>query len=109
MRLNKYIAHYSSYSRREADKAIEDGYVKIDGEVETNPATQVDEKHSRVVISGKKIVPTEQYTVIAYNKEKGELVTKSDPKGRSMILCQASTSTIFRLEDLIMRRRDCFF
>ena len=85
MRLNKYIAHYSSYSRREADKAIEDGYVKIDGEVETNPATQVDEKHSRVVISGKKIVPTEQYTVIAYNKEKGELVTKSDPKGRKTI------------------------
>jgi 23S rRNA pseudouridine2605 synthase len=85
MRLNKYIAHYSSYSRREADKAIQDGYVRVDGEVETNPATQVDEKYSKVTVSGKKIAPTEQYTVIVYNKEKGELVTKSDPKGRKTI------------------------
>ena len=54
MRLNKFIAHYSSYSRREADKAIEAGYVKVDGEVEINPATQIDEKYSKVSISGKK-------------------------------------------------------
>ncbi|WP_345993255.1 pseudouridine synthase [Sulfurimonas sp. HSL-1716] len=85
MRLNKYIAHYSSYSRREADKAIQNGYVRVDGEIETNPATQVDEKHSKVTVSGKKIAPSEQYTVIVYNKEKGELVTKSDPKGRKTI------------------------
>ncbi len=85
MRLNKFIAHYSSYSRREADKAIEAGYVKVDGEVEINPATSVDEKYSKVSISGKKVMPTEQYTVIAYNKEKGELVTKTDPKGRKTI------------------------
>ena len=54
MRLNKFIAHYSSYSRREADKAIEASYVKVDGEVEINPATQIDEKYSKVSISGKK-------------------------------------------------------
>jgi 23S rRNA pseudouridine2605 synthase len=85
VRLNKYIAHYSSYSRREADKAIFDGYVRVDGEIETNPGTQVDEKYSKVTISGKKILPSEQYTVIAYNKQKGELVTKSDPRGRKTI------------------------
>ncbi len=85
MRLNKFIAHYSSYSRREADKAIEAGYVRVDGEVEINPATQVDEKYSKVSISGKKVTPSEQYTVIAYNKEKGELVTKTDPRGRKTI------------------------
>ena len=59
--------------------------MKVDGEVEINPATQIDEKYSKVSISGKKVVPTEQYTVIAYNKEKGELVTKTDPKGRKTI------------------------
>ena len=61
MRLNKYIAHYSTYSRREADKAILDGYVKVDDEEQTNPATQVDEKWSVVVISGKKIIPNDNY------------------------------------------------
>ncbi|TDA68224.1 rRNA pseudouridine synthase [Sulfuricurvum sp. IAE1] len=85
MRLNKFIAHYSTYSRREADQAIQDGYVRINGEIETNPATQVDEKHDQVMISGKKIVPQDQFTVIVYNKPRGELVTKKDPQGRRTI------------------------
>jgi 23S rRNA pseudouridine2605 synthase len=85
MRLNKFIAHYSTYSRREADQAIQDGYVRIDGEIETNPATQVDERHANVTISGKKIVPQDQFTVIVYNKPRGELVTKKDPQGRKTI------------------------
>lgn len=85
IRLNKYIAHHSSYSRREADEAIQKGYVRINGEIQTNPATQVDEAHDEVYISGKKVAPSEKYTVIVYNKPKGELVTKSDPKGRRTI------------------------
>ncbi len=85
MRLNKFIAHFSSYSRREADKAIQDGYVKVEGVVETNPATQVEERYAQVSISGKKIIPTDEFTVIVYNKPKGELVTKNDPRGRKTI------------------------
>ena len=85
IRLNKYIAHHSSYSRREADDAIQKGYVRINGEIETNPATQVNETQDEVYISGKKVTPSDKYTVIVYNKPKGELVTKSDPKGRRTI------------------------
>lgn len=85
MRLNKYIAHYSTYSRREADKVIQDGYVRLNGEIQDNPATQVDEKLDVVYVSGKQVSPQEKYTVIVYNKPKGELVTKSDPKGRKTI------------------------
>ncbi len=85
MRLNKYIAHHSSYSRREADKAIQDGYTRVDGEIQKNPATQVDEKQVIVYVSGKQITPRDKYTVIVYNKPKGELVTKSDPRGRKTI------------------------
>lgn len=85
MRLNKYIAHHSSYSRREADKAIQDGYVRVDGEIETNPATQVDEKEVIVYVSGKQVTPRDKYTVIVYNKPKGELVTKNDPRERKTI------------------------
>jgi len=85
MRLNKYIAHNSSYSRREADKAIQDGYVRVNGEIQENLSTQVDEKEDVVYVSGKKITPKDKYTVIVYNKPKGELVTKNDPRGRRTI------------------------
>ncbi len=85
MRLNKYIAHHSSYSRREADKAIQDGYVRVDGEIQDNPATQVEEKEVIVYVSGKQITPRDKYTVIVYNKPKGELVTKNDPRDRKTI------------------------
>jgi len=85
MRLNKYIAHHSSYSRREADKAIQDGYVRVDGEIQENPATQVEEGVSIVYVSGKQVTVRDKYTVIVYNKPKGELVTKSDPRGRRTI------------------------
>ncbi|MBD3823325.1 MAG: rRNA pseudouridine synthase [Epsilonproteobacteria bacterium] len=85
MRLNKYIAHHSSYSRREADRAIEAGYVRVDGVVVTDLSTQVDEHHSEVYVSGKKVTPSDKYTVIVYNKPKGEIVSKKDPEGRRTI------------------------
>ncbi|MBN2897075.1 MAG: rRNA pseudouridine synthase [Campylobacterales bacterium] len=85
MRLNKFIAHYSTYSRREADRVIEAGYVRINGEIITNLATQVDEARDQVYVSGKHVAPTEKFTVIVYNKPKGELVTKKDPQGRRTI------------------------
>jgi len=84
MRLNKYIAHNSTYSRREADKAVQDGYVRVNGEIQTNPATQI-EDGDIVYVSGKQVSPKSKYTVIVYNKPKGELVTKSDPRGRRTI------------------------
>jgi len=85
MRLNKFIAHYSTYSRREADTAVLKGAVKIGGKVEDNPATQVDERYAEVYVHGKKVSPKDIITVIAYNKKKGELVTKDDPRGRKTV------------------------
>lgn len=85
MRLNKYVAHYSTYSRREADETIQLGYIKVNGKVETNPATQIDEERDEVRLKGKVLSPKNIYTVIVYNKNKGELVTKKDPQGRKTI------------------------
>ena len=79
-RLNKFLSHNSKYSRREADKLIEEGKVKINGKVVENLATKVtirDEVHiNKTLIKEDKNKMT---TVIVYNKPKGEIVSKNDP------------------------------
>ncbi len=85
-RLNKFISHNSNYSRREADKIIEEGKVTINNKPVTNLATKVSPED--VVKIGKKLIKEDKnkmYTVIIYNKPKGELVTKNDPQGRKII------------------------
>lgn len=85
-RLNKFISHNSNYSRREADRIIEEGKVTINNKPVTNLATKVSPED--IVRIGKKLIKEEKnkmYTVIIYNKPKGELVTKNDPQGRKII------------------------
>lgn len=85
-RLNKFISHNSNYSRREADKLIEEGRVSINNKPVKNLATKVSAED--IVRIGKKVIKEDKnrmYTVIMYNKPKGELVTKNDPQGRKVI------------------------
>lgn len=83
-RLNKYISHNSKYSRREADELIKNGKVKMKDKVITNLATQV-LKGDKVYIHDRFMHPKNEFTVIVYNKLKGELVTKKDDRGRKTI------------------------
>ena len=86
VRLNKFLSHNSNYSRREADKLIEEGKVKVNGKVVTNLATKV--SNSDEVHIGRKTIREEKNkisTVIVYNKPKGEIVSKKDPQGRKTI------------------------
>jgi len=84
MRLNRFIAHYTGYSRREADRLILEGMVKVNGKSETNPGYRV-QTGDRVAVKGKPVKRRRGYTCIVYNKPKGELVTKKDPLGRPTI------------------------
>ena len=86
IRLNKFISHNSRYSRREADKLIEDGEVSIDNKVIKDMGTKVDED-TIVKVKGRtvKIDKSRATTVIVYNKQKGEIVSKKDPQGRKTI------------------------
>lgn len=86
MRLNKFISHNSGYSRREADTLIAEGKIRVNNKVVTDLATKV--KTTDKVEIGKKIIKEDKnrmYTVIVYNKPKGEIVSKSDPQGRRTI------------------------
>jgi len=84
IRLNKLISHNTRYSRREADELIKQGLIKIDGKVVTELSTKVtfDDK---VNVDGKNLYEKSGYTVVVYNKPKGELVSKKDDRGRKTI------------------------
>ena len=83
-RLNKFISHNTNYSRREADELIKAGKVSIAGRVVSDLATSVDED-DKVRINGRLIKLKKEFTVIIYHKQKGELVSKKDDRGRKTI------------------------
>ena len=84
MRINKYISHNTRYSRREADKLIEEGEVSIDKTVVKDFGYDV-QNDDRVFVKGKVIKESNELTIIVYNKPKGTLVTKKDDRGRATI------------------------
>lgn len=79
MRLNKYIAYLNIASRREADKLIKDGKVKVNGEIIINPAIQV-------VENDKIICDIENYKnekiYIKLNKPVGYVVSNNKKEGK---------------------------
>lgn len=83
-RLNQYISHNTSFSRREADELIKAGRVKIGTRVVLDLSTRVEEG-MKIFIDGKPVREKKIFTVIVYNKPKGELVTKRDERGRRTI------------------------
>ena len=63
MRLNKFISHHTTYSRREADKLIFDGKVKINGKIVTNPAYEV-QNGDKVAVNGKPVKKVQNIRVL---------------------------------------------
>ncbi len=86
IRLNKFISHNSRFSRREADELIKAGKVSIDGKVIGDLSTKVSPT-IEVKVNGRtvKVDYSRASTVIVYNKQKGEIVSKKDPQGRKVI------------------------
>ncbi|MBF7049791.1 rRNA pseudouridine synthase [Campylobacter volucris] len=83
MRINKFISHNSKYSRREADELIKQGLVKINHKIaKLSDSVKEDDK---IFINGKKLHKKTQFSVIIYHKQKGEIVSKKDDRGRKTI------------------------
>lgn len=83
VRLNKYIASCGFCSRRKADEYIENGKVRVNGEVITELGFMIGTK-DRVMINNKIIKP-EPLTYIRYYKPAGYITTMDDEKGRKTI------------------------
>lgn len=84
IRLNKFMANAGICSRREADEFIQQGLVKVNGEVVTELGTKI--THSDTVEYNGKVVTLESKCYILLNKPKDCVTTSDDPNGRTTVL-----------------------
>lgn len=84
MRINKYISRSGYCSRRDADRLVEQGRVRIDGELVTEHGTSVQDGQTVTIDGDVVALTTLEYYLM--NKPKDTISTTDDPKGRQTVL-----------------------
>lgn len=83
IRINKFLSDAGLCSRREADRYIEEGRVKIDG-VKAEIGSRV-KPHSRVTLNGKPVENKDKRVLIAFNKPVGIVSTTSHKEPNNIV------------------------
>lgn len=83
-RIAKRIARAGLASRREAERMIEAGRVKVNGKVLTSPALNVTAA-DKILVDGKPLAEAEQTRLWRYYKPVGLVTSASDEQGRSTV------------------------
>jgi 23S rRNA pseudouridine2605 synthase len=83
-RIAKYLARAGIASRRDAEKLIAEGKVKMNGKVVATPATFVAEG-ARISVEGKPVQPAERTRLFRHHKPDGVVTTHKDPQGRPTV------------------------
>lgn len=84
IRLNKYLANAGVCSRRDADKYIEAGVVKVNGQVVTELGHKV--LRSDEVLFHDQLIKAEKKIYVLLNKPKGYVTTSEDPQNRKTVM-----------------------
>lgn len=85
MRLNKFLSTAGVASRRKCDELIKDGKIYVNGKVQANLGTIIDEKKDVVEYLGERVNLPSSFIYLKMNKPKGYACTSSDEKGRKTI------------------------
>lgn len=83
-RIAKWLARAGVASRRDAEKLLTEGKVRLNNAVITHPATFVS-PGDLVVVSGKLIEAPERTRLYRYHKPEGLVTTHRDPEGRPTV------------------------
>ena len=83
-RVAKIIARAGLCSRREAERLILRGLVRVDGELITSPALNISAK-AKIDVDGNPLPDPQPTRMWRYHKPAGRLTTRRDPEGRPTI------------------------
>jgi 23S rRNA pseudouridine2605 synthase len=83
-RIAKRLARAGVASRREAERMIEAGRVKVNGKMLTSPALNVTAR-DRILVDGKPLADAEPTRMWRYNKPTGLVTSARDEKGRPVV------------------------
>lgn len=92
-RLQKVIAQAGLASRRKAEELIEQGKIKVNGQVVREQGLKVDPVEDKIEVSGKLLKTKDENVYFLLNKPKGYVTTVSDPQGRPTVLDLIKTPT----------------
>jgi len=84
IRIAKFLSQAQIASRRDAEKLVEKGLVKVNGKTITSPATKVTAE-DKVTVDGKIVKQDTEYKLWAFFKPKGVITSTRDEKGRKTI------------------------
>lgn len=86
MRLQKFMARCGVASRRKSEVIIEDGRVKVNGDIVTELGTKVDQDKDIVEVDNKKIELEKNNIYVLLNKPVDYITTVDDEFGRKKVL-----------------------
>lgn len=86
-RIQKVLAASGLYSRRQVEKLIDEGKIKVNGVVLRRKGLAVNPLTDRIQVEGKafRYEPVEETVAILVNKPRRVVVTRSDPEGRKTV------------------------
>jgi pseudouridine synthase len=85
IRLNKFLSQAGIASRREADRMIAEGRVKVNSKVVFELGHKIDDQKDKVEVDGRKVKKEQALIYLMLNKPKGYLVTLKDPIQRPTV------------------------
>lgn len=83
-RIAKWLARAGVASRRDAERLIAEGRVRLDGHTVETPATFVG-PGARVLVDGRPVAAPERTRLFRYHKPAGLVTTHRDPEGRPTV------------------------
>jgi pseudouridine synthase len=85
-RIQKILAKTGIASRREAERMVIEGRVRVNGRVVEALGLKADLSKDHIKVDGKRIKDVEPKIILLLNKPRGYLSTVKDPKGRPTVM-----------------------